>query len=182
VSAREDRSQVSGHYAGPVTRLLGFAIDIPIVSIIFGLMVAGLVFAVNLVTEWDAETEGSHGWVWLAGFAFWTFLYHWVSLVIAGRTAGKALAGARIVEVDGDVLTARAAFVRVIVQPFSLLFFGLGYVPMLLGKPRRALHDYAAHSAVVYDWGDRAAEIPAPLSRWLARSGVDAGDDVDLRG
>lgn len=181
MSARDDRLQVTGHYAGPVTRLLGFAIDIPIVGVVFGLMVAGVVFAVNLVSSWEVDSDGAQGWAWAAALVVWTFFYNWVSLSIAGRTPGKALAGARVVEVNGKALTPRQAFVRVLVQPFSLLFFGAGYIPMVLGRPRRALHDYAAHSAVVYDWGERAAEIPAPLSRFLERSGVDE-DDVDLRG
>jgi hypothetical protein len=38
---------------------------------------------------------------------------------------------------------------------------------------RRALHDVLAGSAVVYDWGDRPAEMPAPITRWFARHGVD---------
>ena len=182
MSTKDDRSQVSGHYAGPVTRLLGFAIDIPIVGIAFGLMVAGVVFAVNLVAEWDVESEGTSGLAWAAALALWTFLYSWISLTIAGRTPGKALAGTRVVEVNGNALAPRQALVRTIVQPFSLLFFGAGYLPMLFGRPRRAMHDYAAHSAVVYDWGERTAEVPAPLSRYLARQGVDETADVDLRG
>lgn len=182
MSPRDERSKVSGYYAGPLTRLIGFAIDVPIIGILFAMMVSALIFTVNLVASWDPETESEQGLYWLLGLALWTFVYNWVSLSITGRTPGKALAGARIVEVNGNVLTSRQAFVRVIVQPFSFLFFGLGYLPMLLGKERRAMHDYAAHSAVVYDWGDRAAEIPAPLSRWLARSGVADTQDVDLRG
>jgi hypothetical protein len=41
------------------------------------------------------------------------------------------------------------------------------------GLERRALHDVLAGSAVVYDWGDRPAEMPAPITRWFARHGVD---------
>ena len=33
----------------------------------------------------------------------------------------------------------------------------------------RALHDLCAGTAVVYDWGDRPAELPGPLSSYLAR-------------
>lgn len=43
---------------------------------------------------------------------------------------------------------------------------------MILGRERRALHDVIAGSAVVYDWGDRPAQLPAPLTRWLERRGV----------
>ena len=52
----------------------------------------------------------------------------------------------------------------------------------LVDRRRRALHDFAAKSAVVYDWGDRPAELSTPLSNWLQRSGIDEVDPVDLRG
>jgi hypothetical protein len=31
------------------------------------------------------------------------------------------------------------------------------------------MHDAAAGSVVVYDWGDRPAEMSAPLTRWVSR-------------
>ena len=43
----------------------------------------------------------------------------------------------------------------------------LGLIPIVTGKRRRALHDAAAGSIVVYDWGDRPAELPAPVTAWL---------------
>ena len=61
---------------------------------------------------------------------------------------------------------------RVLVLPISLASFGLGLVGIVIGKERRALHDVAAGTVVVYDWGDRPAEMPAPLTRWLNRQGT----------
>ena len=29
-----------------------------------------------------------------------------------------------------------------------------------------------AGTAVVYDWGDRPAKLPAPMTRWLERQGI----------
>jgi uncharacterized RDD family membrane protein YckC len=74
----------------------------------------------------------------------------------------------------GSPLTPRAAFVRVVTFPLSLAVFGLGLIGIVVGRERRALHDVLAGSAVVYDWGDRPAELPAPLTRWLAERGVAA--------
>jgi uncharacterized RDD family membrane protein YckC len=37
-----------------------------------------------------------------------------------------------------------------------------------VGRNRRALHDLIAGTAVVYDWGDRPAQMPAPLSSFIA--------------
>ena len=42
----------------------------------------------------------------------------------------------------------------------------------LVDRRRRALQDVAARSAVVYDWGDRPAALPAPLTRYLDRKAL----------
>ena len=55
-----------------------------------------------------------------------------------------------------------------LVYPFSFIL-GLGLIGIVVGKHRKALHDWAAGSTVRYDWGDRPAELPAPLTAWLRR-------------
>ena len=41
--------------------------------------------------------------------------------------------------------------IRVIVFPLSFLLFGLGFVGVVFGRRRRALHDVAARTVVVTD-------------------------------
>jgi uncharacterized RDD family membrane protein YckC len=53
--------------------------------------------------------------------------------------------------------------------PVSTLLFGVGFLGLFLQRERRGLHDLAAGSAVVYDWGDRPASLPTPLGDWLSR-------------
>jgi uncharacterized RDD family membrane protein YckC len=48
--------------------------------------------------------------------------------------------------------------------PLSYLFLGLGFLAILLGDQRRALHDVIAGTAVVYSWNARAAQL-----RFLSR-------------
>jgi hypothetical protein len=57
-------------------------------------------------------------------------------------------------------------------MPVSFLLLGLGLVGIVTGREHRALHDVVAGSAVVVDFGDRPAELPGPLSRFLARQDV----------
>jgi uncharacterized RDD family membrane protein YckC len=90
-----------------------------------------------------------------------------VSLSLAGRTPGKAIVGLRVVNRDGSPLAPRRAVLRVLAFPLSFVVLGLGFVGILFGAERRGLHDVIAGTAVVYDWGDRRAELPAPLTRWL---------------
>jgi uncharacterized RDD family membrane protein YckC len=48
--------------------------------------------------------------------------------------------------------------------PLTFLTLGIGFLPIVLGRHRRALHDLLAGTAVVYSWDARAARL-----RFLAR-------------
>lgn len=164
--------QVTGRYAGPVSRLAAFAIDLLMLVVLFSFIVNVFVFVIRLVLGVDIDTDNTDNIWWLLGYVLWAFLYFFVSLAISGRTTGKWLVGNRVVERDGTPLRSGPAFIRVVTLPISLVSFGLGLVGIVVGKEHRALHDVLAGTVVVYDWGDRPAEMPAPLSRWLARQGA----------
>lgn len=53
---------------------------------------------------------------------------------------------------------------RTLALPLSFLTLGIGSVPIITGRRRRALHDKIAGTAVVYSWDARAARL-----RFLAR-------------
>jgi uncharacterized RDD family membrane protein YckC len=83
-----------------------------------------------------------------------------------------AICGVRVTAPDGAPLHAGQAFKRTIVFPFSFIL-GLGLIGIVYGKRHRALHDVAAPSIVRYDWGDNPAAMPAPLTQFLERRGVE---------
>lgn len=170
VSATVDGPVPTGRPAGPLARLLGFLIDSVLVSTLFGLGVSltSSLWELFFASSFDPATkEGSR---WLAGFGAWWFLYLWVSLAVAGRTVGKGIVGLRVVAVGGGPLGPGRAALRVLVFPFSFIL-GLGFVPAVLGRNRRALHDLVAGSQEIVDWGARDASLPAPLTQWIeARS------------
>jgi hypothetical protein len=62
-------------------------------------------------------------------------------------------------------------FVRTLALPLSLVLFGVGFLLIPVRRDHRALHDLIAGTAVVYDWGDRPAEMPGPLADFLNRVG-----------
>jgi uncharacterized RDD family membrane protein YckC len=159
------QDQVSGQYAGPVSRLSAYVVDAFVVTVAFSALLATATYVVDLVS--DATVDDAGAWV-LVTYGFWSFLYMWLGFALAGRTVGMLLTGLKVVARDGRPLSPRAAFVRVLTFPLSFLLFGLGLVGIVIGRERRALHDVLAGSAVVYDWGDRPAELPAPLARWIA--------------
>jgi uncharacterized RDD family membrane protein YckC len=176
MNSRRDRSaqrgQITGLYAGPLTRLLAFAADSAVIVTVYGMVSVVVGFAARSVLGVEVNLSEPGGGGWPVAYAVWAFLYMSISLIITGRTLGKWLTGLRVVERNGSPLTPRTALIRVIALPFTFATLGIGFVGILIGRRRRALHDVLAGSVVVYDWGDRPAEISAPMTRFLARSGA----------
>jgi len=162
------RLAVTGHYAGPVSRTLAIALDAAIVMAAYTLVYAGVNLLLDAFFDTSLDLSGVVNAVVLSG---WAFLYFFVSLAIAGRTIGNSVVGLRVLRADGSAVPVRAALVRTLAYPFSLLFFGAGLVPIVLAARHRAFHDRVAGTVVVYDWGGRDAQLPGPLSNFLARTG-----------
>ena len=94
----------------------------------------------------------------------WGFVYFAYSWAAGGKNAGMALLGVRVVQKDGAGASGRRAVVRTLAFPLSFLLLGLGFVGILVGRRRRALHDVIAGTAVIYSWDARAARL-----RFLSR-------------
>lgn len=165
---RPPRVEMTGRYAGLVTRLVANALDALVVVVSFVALTASVAFVLDLVFGVDVAPDDA-SMAWLVGAAVWSFLLLWASLAVTGRTPGGALLGLRVVSRDGSPLPPARSAVRVVVLPFSASLFGLGYVGVVVDRERRALHDLVAGSTVVYDWGDEVATLPTPVDRWLAR-------------
>lgn len=159
--------QVTGRIAGGASRMAAYLVDTAVVSVSFGLLSALAVFLVELFSGRSYQPSG-HGWIWMASYGTFFFLYWWIGLSVTGRSIGKALFGLRVVSMDGTPISPGRSALRVIVYPFSFIL-GLGLIPIVTGRRRRALHDHAGGDKVVYDWGDRPAELPAPLTAWVRR-------------
>lgn len=156
---REPEPSLTGHYAGVVTRLTSYVIDAFLVSALFSLITAGLVWLAELVTgnSYDASDLGS-----IAGgliFLVWLFLYFWLPMSIWGKTFGMAIMGLELVRRDGDRVGAGRVAIRVVTFPISFLIFGLGFLGILVGREHRALHDVFAGTTIVYAWDARAARL-----------------------
>lgn len=164
--------QVSGHYAGAFTRLAAFVVDWLIILAVYGFILASASFVLELLAGLEVDFSVANPiWYWL-GFGAWAFVYMVFGLAITGRTIGKALVGLKVVTREGAPISPGRAAVRVIAMPLSFALLGLGFLGIILGRERRALHDVISGCAVVYDWGDRPAELPTPLARYLERRGA----------
>lgn len=156
---REPEPSLTGHYAGVVTRLTSYVIDAFLVSALFSVVSAGLVWLVNLISggDYDASDIGS-----LAGglvFLLWLFLYFWLPMAVWGKSLGMAILGLELVRRDGDRVGAGRVAIRVVTFPISFLLLGLGFIGILVGREHRALHDVFAGTTIVYAWDARAARL-----------------------
>jgi uncharacterized RDD family membrane protein YckC len=174
-AALDDRGRgvVQGHYAGPVSRLAAFLIDVFVAFGLYTLASAAIVFFLSTILRIEIPDFSFGPWIALATLAGWGLFYSLVSLVVAGKTVGKGIVGLLVVSQDGTPITGREATIRVITMPLSFIFFGIGLLGIAFGKHRRAWHDRFAGTAVVYDWGSRAAALPAPLTRWIEHRSDD---------
>jgi len=157
------RQSLQGKYSGFASRFVAFAVDIGIGLGVFMLALAAINWAAKVLTGKDITWNKGDIWVIIA-YAVWQFIYFAYSWAASGRTAGMALFGIRVVRDDGAYASGRQAVVRTLALPLSFLLLGLGFLGILLGDRRRALHDVIAGTAVVYSWDARAARL-----RFLSR-------------
>jgi uncharacterized RDD family membrane protein YckC len=163
-----DARSVSGFYAGPFSRILAFCIDVFVVVATFGMGASLFRYVVQLLTGHEFAKGGASDPWWFIILAVWFFVYMWAGLALAGRTMGKAVVGLRVLSDDGSPLVQHQSFLRVVLLPFNVILLGLGFFLGVVGARRTALHDRLIGTCVVYDWGDRKAEMPAPVTRWLS--------------
>jgi uncharacterized RDD family membrane protein YckC len=158
------RVSLQGRYAGFASRFVAFVVDEGTAIGLFALFLAAISFSASVLTGKSIHWNRSDFWVALA-FVGWEFLYFAYSWAASGKTFGMAIFGVRVVRPDGTDASWRQAVVRTLALPLSFLFFGLGFLGILVGDKRRALHDVIAGTAVVYSWDARAARL-----RFLSRS------------
>jgi len=157
------RESLQGKYAGFASRFTAFAVDVGVSLGVFMLALAAISFAARVLTGKDITWHRGDIWVIIA-YAVWAFICFAYSWAASGRTVGMALFGVQVVTDDGADVSGRRAVVRTLALPLSFLFLGLGFVGILLGDRRRALHDVIAGTAVIYCWDARAARL-----RFLSR-------------
>ena len=152
------RESLQGRYAGFASRFVAFAVDVGVTLGVFLLALAAISFAASVLTGKDITWHTGDIWV-IVAYAVWAFIYFASCWSANGRTIGMALFGVRVVGDDGTYPTHRQAVVRALALPLSFLLLGLGFVGILLGDRRRALHDVIAGTAVIYAWDARAARL-----------------------
>ncbi len=163
---------LKGHYAGFVSRLMAFAIDLVTVSFIIGavtwfISVTATVLQLRTFLGFSLKSvPGSSEFIdalfgpWVAGIFITVVIvvYHVAFLALVGQTPGKALVGLRVVTLDGKRLGYGRAFVRLVSYLASGLPFYVGFLWVIFDDRRQAWHDKLARTCVIYTWEARPDE------------------------
>ena len=158
------RESLQGRYAGFASRFLSFVVDMVIITAIYLLVLAAISFSARILTGRDIAFHRGDIWV-IIGYAIWAFIYFARCWGASGRTAGMAVFGVQVLRDDGGDVSGRKAALRALAFPLSFLLLGLGFLGIVLGDRRRALHDVIAGTTVIYCWDARAARL-----RYLSRN------------
>lgn len=151
---------LKGEYAGFVSRLLAYGIDITVIVI----MLVALGWLVDTVTrlfptllfEGNGLIQVALAGVVAVVTAGIYYLFFWT---LAGQTPGKMLLGLRIVSLDGSRLTLWQALRRFIGYFLSALPLYAGYWWVLIDNRRQGWHDKLAGTVVVYIWDARLGDL-----------------------
>lgn len=86
----------------------------------------------------------------LINFAIILFIYRTLSIGIYHRTFGMSIFLLEIIDIEeNDYLSLRQATVHSFIYLFSIILFGIGFLPMFFNSERRAAHDLLAGAIVV---------------------------------
>ena len=158
---------LQGHYAGIVTRVAAFGIDVVVAMTLFTLGGAVLEYVTTSLIGRRVSLSNAPV-LSVILLALWLLIYFAYPVAVGGRTLGMAFVGLEVVAKDGRQATGKNAVVRTVFMPLSIVFLGIGILMILLNRDRRALHDLIGGTAVVYSWNARAARL-----RFLAKRGTD---------
>jgi uncharacterized RDD family membrane protein YckC len=124
-------------------------ISIPVI----GLLLARYLRETNLLNNNITNTS----WLIMILFAVTNFV---IFPLFSGQSVGKMLTGLRVVKSDGDSPTLGKLFMRHFVGYFvTFLTLGLGFLPAVLNKSGRTLHDYISGTIVIYGRKRTSEEI-----------------------
>lgn len=136
-------------YAGAVTRLAAYIVDLAVLSATMTVGAAAAAYLVAVVTGHQLSLTEDRDLAGV-GLVLWWVAYFGGGWAVAGRTPGMALMGLRVVQPDGARVGLGSAVVRALTFPLSVALLGLGFVGILVHPQRRALHDLLAGTAVTY--------------------------------
>lgn len=165
-------------------RFFAFIIDLLgsyVVQFFGGVMGAflGSLFTLEAeVTEAVVQSNAIQGF--FVGTLFWGTAYwllNWVVLqAMTGATLGKHVFKLKLVRTDGSELEWSTVLGRTLVFSLSLIFFGLGLIPILVTRKSQGLHDFIFKTEVIHS--DQTASLES-LSLKVSSSSSSSSKDLN---
>ena len=151
---------LKGHYAGFVSRLLAYFIDISVLAVTL-VAFGWFINTVEALFPLDFLPGGVFR-VLIASFigfalVFGYFIFFWT---LIGQTPGKMLLGLRVVSVHGGSVSPWQSIRRIGGYIISYVLF-LGYLWILIDNRRQGWHDKIANTYVIYTWDARIGSFLA---------------------
>lgn len=131
---------------------LSMRVNAGLFDLIIGIVATMVIVSPFVLTggEWLSL---SGGLLFAGALAVVLFLYTTFSVAFVGKTLGMRLFSLEVVDVDeNEYPTMQQAAVSSSVFLLSIIFAGLGFVPMLFNPERRAAHDLASGTIVVREF------------------------------
>ncbi len=155
----KQNADMYGYYAGFVSRLFAFVLDV-IILVVAITLITWLITFVDVLFDIEAFLGGNVISVILT--ALLTFgvyigypLFFWT---LTGQTPGMMLMGLRVVTTDGHYVSLGRSIRRLIGYVIAALPFFLGFFWILVDDRRQGWHDKIAGTCVVYAWDARPDE------------------------
>ena len=151
---QKPQKMIYGQYAGFVTRLVAFVIDLVIVAVLVLVsnaavgLVTSLLKNLHLVRSGTLTDTVSSAFAIALGVVIFVayFIGFWLA---AGQTPGKRIMGVRIVRRDGGRVGLWNVIRRFFGYWLSCVFF-LGFLWILVDDQRQAWHDSLSGTIVIY--------------------------------
>ena len=150
-----------GYYAGFMTRLFAFSLDIVFLAgfmAISSWLLATAIGLLGLESIFGSLTEAT-SFIEVAGTIFASlygvtvvigyFVLFWV---LTGQTLGMMILGLRVVAHDGNPLTVVQGILRIVGFAITVSLFFIGFAWILIDDRREGWPDKIARSYVVYAW------------------------------
>jgi uncharacterized RDD family membrane protein YckC len=153
-----NRETLRGQYAGFISRLIAFGIDIAVITVsilalTWLLSATASLFSIDRFARMDVALKIT---ILSIATLFYTAVYYIFFWTLAGQTPGKTLMGLRITTLEGQPLSFGRSLRRFIGYIVSILAFWLGFLWILLDNRRQGWHDKIAGTFVIYSWDARA--------------------------
>ena len=157
---------LKGHYAGFISRLLAFSVDIIIIVVvlIFAGWMLNTMSTIFQLSILDSIATIFQIWVTSVIVILFSAVYYIFFWTLVGRTPGKLLLGLRVVSRSGRPITFWQALRRYVGYYISAIALYIGYMWILIDNRRQGWHDKIADTFVVYEWEARPGSF---VANWM---------------